>query len=177
MASKWFSEYSKEDLKGLSNQEIRTLVTNEYEEICRSSSPNQEDQKSLREIIRKINELNVRFSPENHLEHLCMQFSRRVDAEIIARDAAQRHDEEHQIQQNVGSLRRQPRNGRLLSLLGRDTLHLAQDQPQHRQGEDRDTHIGVDIGAERVAGRQFAATLGNPVPLFDAVSEQQVEKD
>ena len=55
MAHKWFSEYTKEDLKGLSNQEIRRLVSDKYDHMCGDSSSNEEDLKGLREIIRRIN--------------------------------------------------------------------------------------------------------------------------
>ena len=65
MAHKWFSEYTKEDLIGLSNQEIRKLVSDEYEYMCGDSSAYPEELKNLREIIRRINENN--FLPSRDL--------------------------------------------------------------------------------------------------------------
>ena len=66
MAHKWFSDYRKEDLIGLSNEEIKQLAEDEYEEMFASNSANPEHAKNLREIIRRINQND--FNPHTDLQ-------------------------------------------------------------------------------------------------------------
>lgn len=115
--------------------------------------------------------------PQDNLQHVGVQRSRRIDPGVISSNPRHRHSENERIQAEMDDLCHKAEDCRFFADHRRPTLDATQTHANNRKCQYGGADIGVTVGRRDLVGGRNAAATHRPMPFVHAIGKQQIKDD